>query len=77
MSPDGLELNKHNVLANLGRTLAEYDALDKRVISIIAAARGFGWTWQKIGDTLGTSRQAAWERYAAAVGAERAGSGSD
>jgi hypothetical protein len=61
------ELNIYNVLANLGRAHRESQALDERIGAIVAAARGFGWSWQKIGDELGISRQAAWERYSATV----------
>jgi hypothetical protein len=75
--PDLEDLNVYNVLANLGRSRRNADDLDQQIVEIVAAARGFGWSWEKIGEALGTSRQAAWERYASAVGTDRAGSASD
>jgi hypothetical protein len=36
-------------------------------VEAVAAARSKGLSWQRIGDILGTSAQAAQQRYGAAV----------
>jgi hypothetical protein len=38
-------------------------AEDRKVADLVAASREAGISWQMIGDALGISRQAAWERY--------------
>jgi hypothetical protein len=38
-------------------------AEEQKVIDLIAAAREAGASWQMIGDALGMSKQAAWERF--------------
>lgn len=50
---------------------AKQGVLDARASLLIAVhiARRAGATWDVIGDHLGISRQAAWGRYAKAVGA--------
>lgn len=40
---------------------------ERQVIDAITAARSKGMSWQKIGDILGTSAQAAQQRYGAVV----------
>jgi hypothetical protein len=74
MSIDGEKLSRDDMLADLRDALKEVDAAEQKVIRIVTAAREVGVTWQQICDAAGlSSRQAAYERYAAAVGAERAG----
>ena len=48
--------------AALGRARSE-----RQVLDAIVAARTAGTSWQKIGNLLGTSAQAAQQRYGAAV----------
>jgi hypothetical protein len=38
-------------------------AVDKLQRHLVAQARDAGRTWTEIGDALGVSRQAAWERF--------------
>ena len=42
---------------------------ERQIVDAVAAARGKGLSWQRIGDILGTSAQAAQQRYGAAVDA--------
>jgi hypothetical protein len=42
---------------------------ERQVVDAVVAARGKGLSWQRIGDILGTSAQAAQQRYGAAVDA--------
>lgn len=40
---------------------------ERQVVDAIATARSKGMSWQRIGDILGTSAQAAQQRYGAVV----------
>lgn len=40
---------------------------EQQVLDAVATARSKGMSWQRIGDILGTSAQAAQQRYGAAV----------
>ncbi|MGI8631312.1 MAG: hypothetical protein ACR2NA_02030 [Solirubrobacterales bacterium] len=40
---------------------------ERQVVEAVTAARGKGLSWQRIGDILGTSAQAAQQRYGAVV----------
>jgi hypothetical protein len=40
---------------------------ERQIIEAVAAARGAGIPWSKIGELLGTSAQAAQQRYGAVV----------
>ena len=42
---------------------------ERQVLNAVVAARSAGASWQKIGNLLGTSAQAAQQRYGSAVGA--------
>lgn len=46
----------------------EVTAAQERLSRAVAAARGAGASWVEIGEALGVSRQAARQRFAAAVG---------
>ncbi len=48
--------------ATIARARGEYQVLDA-----VTTARSKGMSWQRIGDILGTSAQAAQQRYGAAV----------
>jgi hypothetical protein len=61
---------QQNVLGGLRETLEERVAvtesvrrLDERIASLVLAAREYGASWSAIAGVLGTSKQAAWERY--------------
>jgi hypothetical protein len=40
---------------------------ERQIVEAVAAARGAGISWSKIGDLLGTSAQAAQQRYGAVI----------
>jgi hypothetical protein len=42
---------------------------ERQVVEAVIAARGQGLSWQRIGEILGTSAQAAQQRYSAVVDA--------
>ena len=46
---------------------------ERQVRDAVAAARSTGVSWARIGALLGTSGEAARQRYATSVGAERGG----
>lgn len=71
---DGVKLFRENTLSALRDTRTEIVVLERRIESLVAGAREVELSWGQIGEALGMSRQAAWERYAATVGTERAGS---
>jgi hypothetical protein len=50
-------------LTTLGHALADARAADARLREAVDAARTDGRTWSEIGDVLGTSRQAAFQRF--------------
>ena len=52
-----------DLLDMLGRIRLVELAADQARRAIVAEARADGSTWQEIGDALGTSRQAAQERF--------------
>ncbi|MGI8493661.1 MAG: ClpX C4-type zinc finger protein [Acidimicrobiales bacterium] len=60
MGDDGL-------LASLVAAKAIADRVDDAVGELVAVLRERGVTWERIGETLGVSRQAAWQRYASAT----------
>lgn len=39
------------------------DAADSSLPDAVATARDADWSWTDLGRALGTTRQAAWERY--------------
>ena len=39
------------------------DRIDRKIESLVAASREVGVTWARIGQILGVSKQAAWERF--------------
>jgi hypothetical protein len=52
-----------NILAAIRETRVDAKRADDRLAALVSAARGYGISWQSIGHALGTSKQAAWERY--------------
>ncbi len=52
-----------NILAAIRETREDAKRADDRLTALVSAARGYGISWQSIGHALGTSKQAAWERY--------------
>lgn len=60
-------INQDDLLDALGQLRLVELAVNQARRQIVAEARTAGHTWQEIGDTLGTSRQAAQERYGRTV----------
>jgi hypothetical protein len=49
----------------LNRAVAARARSERQIIEAVAAARGAGIAWRRIGELLGTSAQAAQQRYGA------------
>lgn len=58
-----------NLLDTLGGLRLVELAVDQARRAVVARARAEGYTWQEMGDTLGTTRQAAHERFSEKIGA--------
>jgi hypothetical protein len=54
---------KHGPLTEVGEALQKVRAAEAKLRETVDAARSAGHTWQEIGDLLGTSRQAAFQRF--------------
>lgn len=54
---------QQNVLSGLREALEALRRDEQKIINLVAAAREMGVSWQTIGDVLGISKQAAWERF--------------
>jgi len=52
---------------DLAQLLELRNRLDEAILTAVAGLRDTGVTWQEIGDTIGTTRQAAIMRWAAKV----------
>ena len=52
------------VLASLAKVQAVVTQADAAVHDLVAVLRGRGISWTRIGEALGVSKQAAWERFA-------------
>ncbi len=57
-------------LRAIGEALTAIDAAADGLSSAVAAARAAGRTWTEIANVLGTSRQAARQRFAPAIPAQ-------
>jgi hypothetical protein len=58
------ELSDEALLANLRGVASVTKNVDRRFKSTVMELRRRGNSWAKIGEALGISRQAAWERFA-------------
>ena len=54
------------VLANLPRVAAASAQVEHDLTGWVRRARALGVTWARIGEALGMTRQAAWERFSGA-----------
>lgn len=54
---------QHSVLADLTTLKAQQERIEELLLLRVRQARAVGASWQRIGTALGTSRQAAWERF--------------
>lgn len=62
-SDDGGEKRAENYLRTLHNLKARQIEIDCAVRALIKAARLEGVTWRELGVMMGTSGQAAWEKY--------------
>lgn len=53
-----------NYLEEITRCASGRDKFDELLIDTIQKARDTGYSWKRIGEALGVTRQAATERYA-------------
>ena len=63
VAPWDLEMSLEAVLASLGPVAAAGVQADRNLRIWVAKARSLGATWAQIGQELGATRQAAWERF--------------
>jgi hypothetical protein len=56
-------LSDEDLLAEMVRAHAAHQNVDRAVAHHVAALRGRGVSWARIGEALGITRQSAWERY--------------
>jgi hypothetical protein len=60
---DGAEGDRADPLAGIGHALDARRQAEAVLAVAVDAARAAGHTWQQVGDVLGTSRQAAFQRF--------------
>ena len=66
LAPELGSWNEHpddQMLASLARTQAAVSQADAAVHEHVAVLRDRGLSWTRIGEALGVSKQAAWERF--------------
>ncbi|WP_399066489.1 ClpX C4-type zinc finger protein [Streptomyces winkii] len=51
------------VLANLPKVAAAGAQVDRNLVGWVLKARALGVSWARIGESLGMTRQSAWERF--------------
>ncbi len=61
--PDGSELDDAALLARLAPAAATVRSAEHAVHELVGRLRERGVSWARIGEGLGVSRQAAWERF--------------
>ncbi len=57
------ELSDEDLLAEMVRTHAAHENVDRAVSLHVAALRARRVSWARIGEALGMTRQSAWERF--------------
>ena len=57
------ESSDDDLLAEMVRIHGSHDQIDMAVSSIVQRLRARGVTWVRIGESLGMTRQSAWERF--------------
>jgi hypothetical protein len=62
--PDWQTMSLEDLLAGLPRMAATQVQAEDSLKDCVARLRELGVTWQRIGDTLGMTRQSAWGRFA-------------
>jgi hypothetical protein len=58
------EMSTDDLITNLSGAAAVTQSIDRHLKDTVNILRARGFTWAKIGETFGISRQAAWERFA-------------
>lgn len=56
-------LSDEDLLSEMVRAHAAHQNVDRAVAHHVAALRGRGVSWARIGEALGIARQSAWERF--------------
>jgi hypothetical protein len=64
----GVELRDGAALRGIGQALDEVEAANAALVASVAGARSNGHSWTDVAFVLGVTRQAARQRFAAAVG---------
>jgi len=57
------DLTMEQILGLLPNVVAAGEHLERSLADWVRKARGLGATWAQIGETLGMTRQSAWERF--------------
>ena len=57
------DMSDDDVLAHLPKVAAAGAQVDQQLTGWVRKARSRGITWTRIGSSLGTTRQSAWERF--------------
>ncbi len=60
---DGVQLDDAALLARLGAAARSIAQAEDRLRAAVAELRVRGVSWARIGDALGITRQAAWDRF--------------
>jgi ClpX C4-type zinc finger len=58
-----LRLSDTELLAHLPKVAAAAEQVDRHLTAWVREARERGITWTRIGESLGMTRQSAWERF--------------
>jgi len=57
------EVTEESLIEDLRVAQRAAEEAESNLVAAIANMRRRGWSWQRVGEVLGTSRQAAWERF--------------
>jgi hypothetical protein len=66
-------MSNAELLAQLPRIMATADQVDRFATEWVALIRDRGESWTAIGQALGVTRQAAWERFSKRIASNAAG----
>ncbi|MGH9194933.1 MAG: ClpX C4-type zinc finger protein [Acidimicrobiia bacterium] len=56
-------ISDEDLLSRVRGIASSVKVIDGKLQEVVLTLRGRGVTWARIGETLGTTRQAAWERF--------------
>jgi hypothetical protein len=57
------QMSDDDLLGHLPRVAAASEQVERQLTAWVRQARGRGITWTRIGESLGMTRQSAWERF--------------